>query len=173
LRAAPKTAEESVQAPYNASESALGAETYSSAIADARNYMDWLVGTFRPYLRGRILEVGIGHGHYSTRFAKFGSYLGIDVSEASVTLATSAFRLPPSAFREMQFARCDILDRAQLRGLLPDGANAIVSINVLEHIEDDATAIANLVDTLKPGGHLRRAAEADHGWGLTAIIGGA
>ena len=28
------------------------------------------------------------------------------------------------------------------------------TINVLEHIEDDATAIANLVDVLKPGGHL-------------------
>jgi hypothetical protein len=26
------------------------APTFSSAIADARNYMDWIVATLRPYL---------------------------------------------------------------------------------------------------------------------------
>jgi SAM-dependent methyltransferase len=124
-----------------------GADTYSSAIADAQNYMNWLVDTFRPYLKGRILEVGIGHGHYSALLGACGDYLGIDHDEASVAEAKAAF---PNT----QFAPCDILDREQLRALLPEGADAIVSINVLEHIEDDATAIANLVDTLQPGGHL-------------------
>jgi 2-polyprenyl-3-methyl-5-hydroxy-6-metoxy-1,4-benzoquinol methylase len=124
-----------------------GRDTYSSAIADAQNYMRWLVDNFRPYLGGHILEVGIGHGHYSTLLAECGDYLGIDHDEQSVAEARVAF--PGRAF-----AVCDILDGAKLRAFLPRGPDAIVSINVLEHIEDDRTAIANLVDVLKPGGHL-------------------
>jgi len=125
----------------------IGAETYSSAIADAQNYMKWLVDTFRPYLRGRILEVGIGHGHYSAFLGECGQYLGVDLDEESVAAARANF---PAR----RFEHCDILNRLQLHALSPEGADAIVSINVLEHIEDDATAIANLVDVLRPGGHL-------------------
>jgi SAM-dependent methyltransferase len=44
--------------------------------------------------------------------------------------------------------------REQLRSLFPKGVDAVFNINVLEHIEDDAHAIANLVDVLKLGGHL-------------------
>jgi SAM-dependent methyltransferase len=124
-----------------------GAETYSSAIADAQNYMRWLVDNFRPYLRGHILEVGIGHGQYSTLLGERGDYIGIDHDSDSVAEAKAA--CPRRAF-----ATCDVLDRAQLRSLIPNGADAIVSINVLEHIDDDRTAIANLVDVLKLGGHL-------------------
>jgi SAM-dependent methyltransferase len=136
-------------APQGALDRSLktGAETYSSAIADAQKYMAWIVDTFRPYLRGRILEVGIGHGYYSGMLSEFGDYLGVDHDVESVAEARAAF---PA----QRFAPCDILQRDQLRALLPSGADAIVSINVLEHIEDDAKAIANLVDTLNPGGHL-------------------
>jgi SAM-dependent methyltransferase len=124
-----------------------GSETYSSAIADARNYMHWLVENFRPYLKGRILEVGIGHGEYSSLLGERGDYIGVDYDADSVAEAQAGFP-------DRTFATCDILDRAQLRTLIPNGADAIVSINVLEHIDDDRTAIANLVDVLKSGGHL-------------------
>lgn len=124
-----------------------GADTYSSAIADAQNYMNWVIDQFRPYLRGQIVEIGFGHGHYSKALGELGDYCGVDHDRASVDHAT----------REMpgrKFAVCDILVRNQLRSLFPDGVDAVFTINVLEHIEDDATAIANLVDVLKPGGHL-------------------
>jgi SAM-dependent methyltransferase len=124
-----------------------GAETYSSAIADAQNYMDWLISAFRPYLKGRIVEVGIGHGHYCTLLQQYGRYLGVDIDQDSVAEARALF---PTA----EFAACDILDEGRLRALLPEGADAIISINVLEHIEDDARAVGNLIDALKPGGHL-------------------
>src|SRR5919205_2261730 len=83
-----------------------GADTYSAAIAGAQNYMNWLVDTFRPYLKGQILEVGIGHGHYSALLGACGDYLGVDHDEASVVAAKAAF---PST----HFERCDILDREQ------------------------------------------------------------
>jgi hypothetical protein len=55
-------------------------------------------------------------------------------------------RRPP--FQATPSPPCDFIDRPQLRSLIPNGADAIVSINVLEHIDDDRTAIANLINLL-------------------------
>ena len=109
--------------------------------------MNWVIDQFRPYLKGKILEVGFGHGHYSDMLSKFGDYCGVDHDRESVE---NARRTMPGR----NFAVCDILVQEQLRSLFPAGVDAVFTINVLEHIEDDAIAIANLVDVLKPGGHL-------------------
>jgi SAM-dependent methyltransferase len=124
-----------------------GADTYSAAITGAQNYMRWVLNSFQPYLKGHIVEVGIGHGHYGNFLSDCGDYLGIDHDAQSIAAAKVTF--PDRAF-----ATCDFLDPSELRKAVPDGADAIVTINVLEHIEDDARAIANLVDVLRPGGHL-------------------
>jgi len=124
-----------------------GAATYSSGIADAQNYMNWVIEQFRPYLKGRIVEVGFGHGLYSRVLGELGDYCGVDHDRDSVEQASRA--MP-----DRNFAVCDILAAEQLHALFPNGVDAVFTINVLEHIEDDAKAVANLVDVLKPGGHL-------------------
>lgn len=124
-----------------------GADTYSSGIADAHNYTNWVIEQFRPYLTGRIVEVGFGHGLYSRVLGERGDYCGVDHDRDSVERATQA--MP-----DRSFAVCDILVRDQLHTLFPNGVETVFTINVLEHIEDDALAVANLVDVLKPGGHL-------------------
>jgi SAM-dependent methyltransferase len=124
-----------------------GSDTYSSGISDAKNYMGWIVDTFSPYLRGNIVEVGIGHGYYCSMLGRYGRYVGVDHDATSVAQAAKSFP-------DHEFRTCDILDRSQVKALFPEGADAIVSINVLEHIEEDGRAVANLVDALKPGGHL-------------------
>jgi SAM-dependent methyltransferase len=125
----------------------IGAETYSSAIADAHNYMNWLVDQFKPYLHGQILEVGIGHGSYCRLLREHGDYIGIDHDAKSV--ADARLRFPG-----IVFARCDILGAAELRSAVPGGADAVVSLNVFEHIEDDEKALGNVISIIKPGGHL-------------------
>ena len=107
-----------------------GAETYSAAIAGARNYIEWQIEPFMPYLRGRILEVGIGHGSFAPLLRQCGAYVGIDIDPHSV--ANARRRFPGD-----EFAVCDILDESNLKLILPNGADAIISVNVLEHIEDD------------------------------------
>ncbi len=123
-----------------------GADTYSSAMAEAHNYMNWLVDQFKPYLHGQILEVGIGHGSYYPLLSAHGTYFGIDHDAASV--AEARMRFPG------EFAPCDILDGSQLRAVVPNGADAVVSLNVFEHIEEDEKAIGNVIEVIKPGGHL-------------------
>lgn len=124
-----------------------GEETYSSAIADASNYMSWVISGFRNHLRGKIVEVGIGHGSYCTELSRYGEYLGLDLDEKSVEAA--ARRFPTS-----KFAQCDILDIVRLESVVGGKADSILSVNVLEHIEDDQRAIGNLISVLKPGGHV-------------------
>jgi len=122
-----------------------GAETYSSAIATAYRYMHWMLSPFRQYLHGDVVEVGIGHASYFEALKDCGRYLGIDIDEDSV--ADARRRFPGT-----RFERADILAPGFLEPILPGGADAILSINVLEHIEDDATAIRNMVGAVKPGG---------------------
>src|SRR5262245_37983266 len=119
-----------------------GADTYSAAIADARNYIAWQIEPFIPYLQGRILEVGIGHGSFAPLLRQHGAYVGIDIDPDSV--ADARQRFPGD-----EFAVCDILDENNLKTILPSGADTIISINVIEHIEDDHRAISNLVETLR------------------------
>lgn len=124
-----------------------GEDTYSSSITTAHRYMDWMLSPFKPYLCGDIVEVGIGHGGYHEAITPFGSYLGIDIDERSISAAKERF---PKG----KFARADITYPGFLRDLLPALADSIVSFNVLEHVDDDGAAIKNLVDALKPGGRL-------------------
>lgn len=124
-----------------------GADTYSSAIVDAIGYSRWIVSRFAPYLRGTIVETGIGHGSYAPLLAEYGRYVGCDIDAQSV--ADARERFPGLAFEQ-----CDVSDRARFLAIAGGGADAIVSINMLEHIEDDRRAAAALVDGLKPGGHV-------------------
>jgi len=124
-----------------------GADTYSSAIAQADNYMRWLLSQFTPYLRGRILETGLGHGGYVEQLRPYGAYIGIDIDEDSVSAA--ALRYP-----EQMFIRGDICDPGVFQNPALRNLDTIVTINVLEHIEDDRSAITNLIASLNSHGHL-------------------
>src|SRR5262245_2542657 len=121
--------------------------TFSSAIADARNYMNWIVSTMRPYLGKEILEVGIGHGSYCEYLAGFGRYRGIDIDPQNV-------RNSSSRFPDRSFHLADICSE-QFRSEYPPGSvDTVVCCNVIEHIEDDRHAVSNLVNALSVGGHL-------------------
>src|SRR5437868_15552264 len=56
-----------------------GAETYSSAMATAYRYMDWMLSPFRPYIRGDVVEIGIGHGSYYEALSPVCNYTGVDI----------------------------------------------------------------------------------------------
>jgi len=136
--------------PHNSTSTAIhriGAETYSSAIVDAQNYMRWLISQFTPFLYGRILETGLGHGGYVDQLSPFGEYSGIDIDESSVKEAKAA---NPG----FSFYQGDICKRSTFDQLGLNSFDSVVSINVLEHIEQDNEALSNLVDALNPGGHL-------------------
>jgi SAM-dependent methyltransferase len=123
------------------------APTFSSAISDARNYMDWIVGTLRPYLGRDILEVGVGHGSYYEYLGKLGSYRGVDIEMTNVE--ASRARYPGG-----NFALADICSEEFRAQFQPGSVDTVVCCNVIEHIEHDNQAVANMANALVSSGHL-------------------
>lgn len=111
------------------------------AMAQATNYNDFLthqVVSFSP-TSGRILDFGAGIG----TFSKHVSARGFDVAclEPDPVLAS---RL-----------RSDGLTAYESMDEIPDSSLAYVfSLDVLEHIQDDAEAARAIASKLKPGGRL-------------------
>lgn len=104
-----------------------------AALGEAANYRRALVREFRPWLSGRVLEVGAGVGQISRLLR--------DESGVSELVAVE----PDERFAE-RFRRKapDVrLVNGTVEAIGADISwNAIVSINVLEHIEDDRGELA-------------------------------
>ena len=123
-----------------------GSETYSSAISEANNYTKWLIDLFGDRPRGNILEVGIGHGGYVPYLREKGSYFGVDISQESVDEERGKYP-------DVEFFVDDITS-PQFGERFDGYFDSVVCINVLEHIQNDQAALANLYKVLRPGGHL-------------------
>src|SRR5262245_56152249 len=93
-----------------------------------------------------ILNAGCGSADLSVRLARGGHRVGgIDPEPSYIELARRTARgLPEGA---CSFCVTSIED---YNG--PGGFDCVVSTDVLEHIADDRTAFARLVDLVRPGG---------------------
>ncbi len=115
------------------------------ALRAADNYRHSLIREFRPHLRGRLIEVGAGIGQMTQLLR------GLTTVERLLCIE------PDSALcREF---RHSLLDQPLLEGtvkLLPaverSGWNSIVSVNVLEHIQEDEAELAEYASLLCDAG---------------------
>jgi SAM-dependent methyltransferase len=109
----------------------------------AQRYVDWIASLVVPHVRGRVLEVGAGHGTFSARWAEQADELII--SEPSARAAA----LLRERFGDLSVVRADLQEAAS------DGPfDTAILINVLEHISDDEKALVFLHDGLAPGGRV-------------------
>jgi SAM-dependent methyltransferase len=112
----------------------------------AKNYADWIFHLAEPHLRGRVLEVGAGHGTFTPRLAGSGrTVVATELSERSFDLLTKRF-----VDREDIEVIYGSINVATEKGPY----DAAVLFNVLEHIDEDEVALRELVDALDPGGRL-------------------
>lgn len=124
----------------------LGADTMSPAMASATNYYAWIAAQFRPLLGRRVLDIGGGHGaHLDHIVAPERFVLSVDLSPDCVQEMEQRF-----SGRRFAAARGDITDPPFLERLIADEFDTIVSVNVLEHIEDDAAAVVAMRRILAP-----------------------
>jgi SAM-dependent methyltransferase len=116
------------------------------ALAEARNYRRTLLRTFSPALRGEVLEVGAGIGQLT---ADLRGHPGV----------SRLLAVEPDPRFAARF-RATLPDRPLVEGTaaaVPAGTawDSIVSVNVLEHIRDDAAELARWHALLAPRqGHL-------------------
>ncbi len=92
-----------------------------------------------------VLEVGCGEGAVAARLAARHDYLGIELDALSA--ATAAERLAEVGRGEIRHGDLSAVEAGRTFDL-------VLAFEVIEHIEDDATAVAEWVDRLRPGGSL-------------------
>ncbi|MDQ3742290.1 MAG: class I SAM-dependent methyltransferase [Actinomycetota bacterium] len=113
----------------------------------ARRLGDWVFEQFRPYVRGRVAEIGAGIGTYSERIRAAG------VEDLLLVEPDPAC----SARLERDFAGRATVAAEELPAapsLRPEDRDLVVALNVVEHIPDDYGAVAAMARALRPGGVL-------------------
>jgi SAM-dependent methyltransferase len=120
------------------------------AMSFAKNYHDWIIDEFRPYLHRVVAEIGAGTGNFSELLSREPSIDTLLAFEPSVNMH------PILADRFAHNTRV-----TSIQGYLQDEADhfretldAILYVNVLEHIENDLHELVLARATLKVGGHL-------------------
>jgi 2-polyprenyl-3-methyl-5-hydroxy-6-metoxy-1,4-benzoquinol methylase len=115
------------------------------SLDDAVNYADWIVKLLQPFLSGRILEIGAGHGTMSERLSRHGSLTATEPYEKAAILLAERFSEEP----KISVRQADADSAVENQPF-----DSIVMINVLEHIESDSETVKKLANSLAKNGHL-------------------
>lgn len=112
-----------------------------SALAEARNYRKALFSEFGPFLKGEVIEVGAGIGQMTEHLVR--------LPGVSHTLAIE----PDHDFcaqHRARFPKHNILEGTAADLSPGTVCDAVLSINVLEHIEDDRGELKRYATLLEP-----------------------
>ncbi|MFT6291183.1 MAG: SAM-dependent methyltransferase [Ilumatobacter sp.] len=138
----------------SASSAPASSESVDAALAsslesldDAHNYRDWISSLCRPHLGARILEVGAGHGTFTSVLAADGHVTAVEPGDDSAVQLTARF-----ADDERVTVVHGLIEAVSVNPT--ERFDAAVLINVLEHIEDDHAALDQLHERLADDGRL-------------------
>jgi SAM-dependent methyltransferase len=116
----------------------------------APNYNAWLGKRLRSHLGKRVLEVGAGIGTITREILpNCELVIALEAEELYATRLDEAFRDDPRV--RTLHSKVEDTDWA---GLATEGLDSVLLSNVLEHIEDDASALRNFRTALPRDGTL-------------------
>jgi tRNA(1-methyladenosine) methyltransferase and related methyltransferases len=118
------------------------------SLAEAKNYYAWVTRQFEPYLGPTVVEVGAGIGTFSDyllRSPKVKQLIAIEPGANTFPHLQKHFRSDSRV--------------TALNGYLADHheglrANAVVAVNVLEHVKEHQAFLEEARDATIPGGSL-------------------
>jgi len=108
------------------------------AIAAMRRYYDWKLDLIRPHLGPRVMEVGCGTGLILDRLRGHDRVVGVDINARCLARAAERVRGRP----EVVLRQLDV-QAPDFPGRVETPHSAVVFMNSLELIEDDAAALRN------------------------------
>jgi SAM-dependent methyltransferase len=108
--------------------------------------------TVRPPADARILEIGCGTGHNLAMLTQFGEVDALELDDAAREIAQ----------QRLGHAVMDA-PLPDLTGVPEHCYDIVAALDVIEHIDDDAAALASIAKRLKPGGKLLMTVPA-HQW---------
>jgi SAM-dependent methyltransferase len=107
-----------------------------------RHVLDRLIGGLALPAPARVLDAGCGSGRNMVELARLGPVTGVELSHTSVELARArgVGEVVEGSVLDMPFA--------------DDSFDLAVSLDVIEHLDDDLGALRELRRTVAPGGTL-------------------
>jgi 2-polyprenyl-3-methyl-5-hydroxy-6-metoxy-1,4-benzoquinol methylase len=123
-------------------------------LTHADRFNKWMFDAIRPYVSGKILEIGSGIGNISAQFIKSGLPITLtDFSPQYCQLLHQRFDIQPlvQSIHQMDLANPAF---ASVHAPLLGRFDTVFALNVVEHIENHERAIANAHSLLAPGGKI-------------------
>ncbi len=124
-----------------------GFASMSNSAEFATNYHKWILEKFKPFIHGNILEIGTGRGYFKKNLKTNGHFVSIDIDKEIIANAKNN---EPEGI----YFLADISDKSTITPLNQFRFQSVLCFNVLEHIEEDALAIENIMDNLDENGYL-------------------
>jgi SAM-dependent methyltransferase len=124
--------------------------------ASAKRFNKWLYQSIAEYCRGNVLEIGSGIGNLSTLLFEDNHTASVtlsDLRKSYCVILRHRFKEKSklSGVHQVDLSAPDFDERyAVLKGKF----DAIIALNVIEHIKDDSEAVKNCKRLLVPGGRL-------------------
>lgn len=118
------------------------------AVSEAGQFNRWMYEQVRPYVHGKILEVGSGIGNISSFFIRGQADITLSDVRAEYCLALQT-AFPSQTVLQMNLVDHDFTEKY---AALSSTFNGVFALNVIEHIDDHLTALKNIRFLLKPGG---------------------
>src|SRR5215218_9839535 len=119
------------------------ADTHWWYVARRRIISDLIRREVRPPPNARILEIGCGTGHNLDMLGEYGSVEGLEVDDEARAVAEKRIGKPVKS-----------APLPGLTGVRRRTYDLIAALDVIEHVDEDAAALAGIAERLKPGGKL-------------------
>jgi glycosyltransferase involved in cell wall biosynthesis len=111
------------------------------------NFNRWMSDTIRPFMGASVLEIGAGIGNLTRTLCPRDRYTASDINPLYLEYLRSAFGGRPYVdVRKIDLGNAQ--DFAPIAGKF----DTVVCLNVLEHLQDEAGALANIRGALGEGG---------------------
>jgi glycosyltransferase involved in cell wall biosynthesis len=108
-------------------------------LSRAPRFNAWMADTIRPFCGQRILEIGSGVGNLTQKLIPRREYVVSDINPLYLqTLAALRQDRP-----YLSASYCDVTDLATFPRA-EGGYDTVICLNVIEHVADDRTALANI-----------------------------
>ena len=128
----------------------FGAADDLERLGTAHHFFDWVLDEFRAHLGGKMLEVGAGAGTITRKLAdRYPSCRLVALEPAAnIVEPLTAYAALSDRVAVHQETLADYIRRGDRN------FDAVLYLNVLEHIEDDAGELRLAAEVLRPGGAL-------------------
>jgi glycosyltransferase involved in cell wall biosynthesis len=119
------------------------------AMSTVPNFNRWMGDVIRPFVGTHVLEIGAGIGNLTQTLVPRDRYTASDVNPRFLEhLRSYAVGRP-----YLEAVKLDVRREEDFRDRL-ESYDTVICLNVLEHIDDEAGALANIRGALTPGGRI-------------------